>query len=164
MELFLDANEDYKNALRKLRDSVMADDIAECLERCLITHRNDDVAKTILKNQANIKTGWENNQLITRSKEPTGELYRRQFKKDAHDITRENVIGSNVKKSGNIKTHGFGNLKRWFKTHKKASIITGSAVVLAGLGYAGYKTGWLSPKFATEEECGKKPGYLSVVG
>ena len=163
LELFLDANEDYKNALRKLRDSVMADDIAECLERCLITHRNDDVAKTILKNQANIKTGWENNQVITRSKVPTGELYRQQFKKDAHDITREGVIGSNVDKPGEIKAPSFGKLKQWFKAHKKSSIIAGSAVVLAGLGYAGYKGGWLSPKFATEEECDKKPGHLSRV-
>ncbi len=163
LELFLDANEDYKNALRKLRDSVMADDIAECLERCLITHRNDDVAKTILKNQANIKTGWENNQVITRSKIPTGELYRQQFKKDAHDITREGVIGSNVDKPGEIKAPSFGKLKQWFKAHKKSSIIAGSAVVLAGLGYAGYKGGWLSPKFATEEECDKKPGHLSRV-
>ena len=163
LELFLDANEDYKNALRKLRDSVMADDIAVCLERCLITHRNDDVAQTILKNQANIKTGWENNQIITRSKLPTGELYRQQFKKDAHDISKENVIGSNIDKHGlasKSETRTFKGIKQWLKAHKKASIITGSAVALAGLGYAGYKTGWLTPIFDKKE----KNGHLSCVG
>ena len=66
-------------------------------------------------------------------------------------------------KTDNIKTQSFGNLKQWFKAHRKSSIIAGSAVVLAGLGYAGYKAGWLSPKFATEEESGKKPGHLSRV-
>ncbi len=160
MELFLNVNEDYKNALRKLRDSVMADDIAECLERCLITHRNDDVAKTILKNQANIKTGWENNQIITRSKVPTGELYRQQFKKDAHDISNKNdVIGSNISKP-HSKSKTNSSIKAWFKAHKKASIIAGSAVAVAGLGYAGYKTGWLTPKFDKKE----KNGHLSCVG
>ena len=53
-----------------------------------------------------------------------------------------------------------GGMKKWFKAHKKASMITAGALGLVGLGYAGYKSGWLSPRF--EEE--KKNGHLSCVG
>lgn len=159
LELFLEANDDYRNALRKLRDEVMADDIAECLEECLIKHRNDDVAKTILKNQANIKTGWENNQAITRSSVPTGELYRQQFKKDAHNISSDKVIGHNIKKHEGITIGGHKTIRFNGKAKKFATAALGVAA-LAGLGITGYKFGWFSPKF--EEE--KPTGHLSCVG
>ncbi len=159
LELFLEANEDYNNAMRKLRDSVMADDIAECLERCLITHRNDDVARTILKNQVNIKTGWENNQAIIRSAVPSGELYRQQFKKDAKNVGKDDLIRFTGKmpSAGKGKSNG---IHFDGKTKKIAGIALGIAA-LAGLGVAGYKSGWLSPRF---EEDPKPHGHLSCVG
>lgn len=173
LELFLSANGDYNNALRKLRDEVMADDIAETLDRCLNKHRNDDVAKTILKNQINIKTPWENNQAITRSNVATGELYRQAFQKDAKNVAKEDVIGFSVSKpktepvSGGTSTPGgtkpegsWVKFKGWLKKNKKAAIITGSAVAVAGLGYVGYKQGWFNTKPVEET---KKDSNLSAV-
>ena len=61
--------------------------------------------------------------------------------------------------NGRSKLNGAG-MKRWFKANKKAAMITAGALGLVGLGYAGYKSGWLSPRF--EEE--KKNGHLSCVG
>lgn len=93
LEKFISANSDYQEALRKLRDDVMSDEIAKNLERCLIENRNNDVAKTILKNQANIQTAWENNAKIIRSNVSSGELYRQIFRKDNKTIDTKNLIG-----------------------------------------------------------------------
>ncbi len=157
---------EYKDALRKLRDEVMTDELADSLERCLITHKNDDVAKTILKNQINIQTGWENNQAIIRSDNPSGELYRALFKKDAKSIESSDVIGFGAEKP-KPKTSGSSSgfwtkLGNW--AHSKGGKwtigIAAATAVAAGVGYAGYKNNWFSPKYAEE----KTHGELSVVG
>lgn len=172
-EKFIEGNSDYQIALRKLKDDVMSDQLAECLERRLVTNYNNDVARTILNNQVELKCGWENNAQITRQAQSVGELYRSDFKLDAKDISKDKVIGSNIDKGSLISkgpgkgpeapgtyTNTFKSIKQWFKAHKKASIIAGSAVGVAALGFAGYKAGWFSPKF--EEK--KKNGNLSCVG
>ena len=168
LEKFLEVNPDYKNALRMLRDEVMADDIAEALKRCLIDHRDDDVARTILKNQINGKYGWEENQAITRSEVSTGDLYRSDFKKQATNVENKDVIGHGAKvpesriKTKIIETSFWGRCKNWANSRggKWTLGIAGGAAVISGLGYVGYKTGWLDPKFADK----KKHGHLSRIG
>lgn len=166
LERFIVVNPEYKDALRKLRDDVMADEIAEVMERCLITHRNDDVARTILRNQINGKYGWENNQVITRSEFPTGELYRQDFKKDGKNLEAKEVIGYGAKvpkgkERRNIDTSFFGKCKKWAKSRggKWTLGIAGGTAVISVLGYIGYKIGWLNPNFEQE----KKSGHLSRI-
>lgn len=163
LELFLQANEEYNDALRKLRDEVMSDDIAQCLERKFVKHSKDDVAKTILRNQAEMKTGWENNEKITRSEKPTGELYRSQFKKQAKNVSEKDVIKHGLDAADltveNNSRSIFERVKSFISKNKKAAYITGGVAVIAGLGFAGYKAGWLNPKYREE----KKNGHLSCV-
>ena len=143
LELLLEANSDYQNALRKLRDEVMADDIAECLERCLIKNRNNEVAQTILKNQINMQTGWENNSAITRSQFSTGDLYRQHFQKDAKNISNADVLNCDLSKladsglgEGSSVSFG-GKIKTFFKSKKgKWTAGIAGAVALGGAAYA----------------------------
>lgn len=149
LEIFIAANPEYQDALRKLRDDVMSDEIAECLERKLIKHKNDDVARTILKNHANIKTGWEENQAITRASSVSGELYRSDFRKAGTKITSSNVIGighdlpltADATETINKTGVTFGQkIKKFFgsKTGKWAAGIAG-IIAVAGIGYGVYK-------------------------
>jgi hypothetical protein len=133
---------DYRDALRKLRDEVMSDELAESMKRCLIDHRNDEVANTILRNQINMQTGWENNQAIIRSDKPSAELYREIFRQDAKDIKKEDVIGyggkrygsgSNSIKSGTFKEK-LGNFIRKPATKWTLGIVGAAAII--GAGYA----------------------------
>ena len=159
---FVEVNPEYKEALRKLRDEVMSDDIAEALERCLVKHRNDDVARTILRNQVNGKYGWEDNQVITRSALPTGELYRSDFRKDAVSVSSKDIIGHGAKirqpepKSA-PKRKGIGHMISKFlesPAGKRTVKISFAAAVVGALGYVGYKIGWLDPTFEKEKELG----------
>ena len=167
IERFIEVNPEYKEALRKLRDEVMSDDIAEALERCLVKHRKDDIARTILRNQINGKYGWEDNQLITRSKFPTGELYRSDFQKDAVSISSKDIIGNGAKINGTQKRRarklkGLNKVVSEFVHSpggKRTIKLTALSAVIAGLGYAAYKIGWLNPDFEKEKE----PGYLSRI-
>ena len=122
------------------------------------------------ENQVNEDTTWFGNGWLSKTGKSAGELYQEyHFNNKGKNIAKDDLIKLDFSDLGeSIEGKGSGgraltNFKGWLKEHKKASIITGGAVLLAGLGYAGYKGGWLSPKFAPEEECGKKPGYLSRV-
>jgi len=145
LDLLLEANSDYQNALRKLRDEVMADDIAECLERCLVKNRNNNITETIMKNQIKMQTGWENNSSITRSNVPTGELYRQHFQKDAVNISKENVLRVDSSKIADMGISGsgvtFGSKIKAFLKSKKGKWTTGvvGAIALAGAGFVVYK-------------------------
>lgn len=151
LESLMSVNSDYQEALRKLRDDVMSDEIAKNLERCLIENRNNDVAKTILKNQANIQTGWENNAKIIRSKVPSGELYRQEFRKDNKTIDVKNLIGAGENFVANlggktdsgaeVKPPKGGNKIREFFKSKGGKIALGvaGALGLVGAGYAYFK-------------------------
>lgn len=161
----LEGNDKYQKALKTLRDSVISDEMAECLERALITDRNNKNAETILANQIKGDTTWLGNGWMSKTGKSSSELYSQyHFNNKGKNISKKDLInldfseltegaeaGSGIKKGG---------IKKFFKANKKASIITAGAAALAGLGYAGYKSGWLSPRF--EEE--KKNGHLSCVG
>lgn len=158
----LENDEKYQKALRTLRDSVISDEMAECLERALITDRNNKNAETILANQIKGDTTWFGNGWLSKTNKSAGQLYF-----DYHF----NNKGKNISKNELIKLHfsGFsesvGDKTRrvMHLNSQKGKIAAGiafGAAALTGLGYLGYKIGWLSPKF--EEE--KKNGSLSCVG
>ena len=135
------------------------------MDRALNTYRNGEIAEKILHNQVNMDTSWEGNAWLSKTNKSSAELYREyHFRNNGKNLSKEDLIkldfselteGSN----GRSKLNGVG-MKRWFKANKKAAMITAGALGLVGLGYAGYKSGWLSPRF--EEE--KKNGHLSCVG
>ena len=163
IEKFIEGNDDFQTALRKLRDSVMADDIAECLNRCLNEHRNDSVAETILKNQINMKTGWEENQQITRSNVATGELYRNAFHKDAHNISNPaDVIGHGIKKPHSV----IDEIKHGISSKKAAIIAAAAAIAGLAIGYIAFKShkndGELPKENRTKKE--KEQQHLSTIG
>lgn len=167
-ELFkstLEGNGDYKKALRTLRDSVISDEMADCLERALIKDRDSSIAETIYKNQLK-DTTWFGNGWLSKTGKHSGDLYWDwHFNNKGKNISKEDLIQLDFSGLHEAPTSTQGGskinkLKAWMHSHKKAAIITGSVIGLAGLGYAGYKAGWLSPKFRDE----KKHGHLSCMG
>lgn len=163
-------NDKYQKALRELRDSIISDELAECYDRALNKYRTGDIANKILKNQINIDTTWEGNGWLSKTKLSAAELYRQKHvKPDATNISKEELLkfdfsdltyvedGGSKPKVDKPNPEETGKLKQWFKAHKKASIITASALAVVGLGYAGYKAGWFS-------KSEKKDGHLSCVG
>lgn len=165
----LESSKKYQKALKGLRDSVISDEMAECLERALITDRNGKNAETILANQIKGDTTWTGNGWMSSTGKSSSELYSQyHFQNQGQNIAEKDVIkldfsGLTDVKNGrgeskiNSTKPETGKLKQWFKTHKKASIITASALAVVGLGYAGYKAGWFS-------KSEKKDGHLSCVG
>ncbi len=160
--------------LRPFRDQVVEDDLVNCFERALIEDRNKDVQTKMVANQLKQYTDWERNAKLSETGKSSAELYREwHFKKDGGQISEEDTLLSKLRKnckeaiersrgngasvSGEVEN---GGVRRWFMGHKKASIIAGGALGLAALGYVGYKTGWLNPRFEDE----KKNGHLSCVG
>lgn len=158
----LKANEEYKKALRKLRDSVISDEMAECLERALIRDRNSKNAETILANQIKADTTWFGNAWLSATGKSSGQLYfDYHFNNKGKNISTNDLIKLDFSGLGNGITGGNSGNSIHFngKTKKIAAVALGLAA-LTGLGITGYKCGWLSPKFAEE----KKHGNLSCVG
>ena len=167
---------DYNfKVLRPYRDKVIVDDLSNCFERALIRDRNKDVQTKMVANHLKQYTDWERNGNLSKENKSSAQLYRElHFQKDGATVKendtllyklreqcKQNGLFDRVKANGNNNsTSKSGGMKKWFKAHKKASMITAGALGLVGLGYAGYKSGWLSPRF--EEE--KKNGHLSCVG
>ena len=166
----LAANNNYQKAFRELRDSIVAKELSESMQRALITHRDDDVAKNILKNQVNIDTTWEGNGWLSRTKMSSAELYRQKhIKASSKNLTKNDILTFDFSELTEGRTHGGkkGNTigeKISNFVHSKGGKwtlgIAGGAAVVSALGYVGYKTGWLNPKFVNE----KKPGELSCIG
>lgn len=161
----LEGNEKYQKALKALRDSVISDEMAECLERALITDRNNANAETILANQIKGDTTWLGNGWMSSTGKSSSELYSQyHFKNQGKNISEKDLIKldfSGLTEGGKTPGgRGNGGLKEWLAKNKKAAIIAGSALGVIGLGYAGYKAGWFSTKFE-EKKDGKN---LSCVG
>ena len=161
----LEKDDVYNKALKKLRDSVISDEMAASLERALIKDRNSEVAEKILKNQINADTTWFGNAWLSKTNKSSGELYREyHFANKGKNIAKEDLIKLDF--SGLTENEGriTQKAKKWFNFKSRQSkIILGTVaglVALGGIGYAGYKADWLSPKF--EEP--KKHGHLSRIG
>lgn len=158
----LEADEEYKKALRKLRDSVISDEMAVCLERALIRDRNSKNAETILANQIKADTTWFGNAWLSATGKSSGQLYfDYHFNNKGKNISKNDLIKLDFSGLGHGITGGNSGNSIHFngKTKKIAAAALGLAA-LTGLGITGYKCGWLSPKFAEE----KKHGHLSCVG
>lgn len=121
--------------------------------------------KQYIENCLKEKIEWHNNNAYNGGKSALEVYLKDKFN------TTDNNVATEIKSSGRgdfnndafkaSKTKGSGkSLWNTIKKHKTAAIIAGSALGLVGLGYAGYKAGWLSPRF--EEE--KENGHLSCVG
>lgn len=158
----LEADEEYKKALRKLRDSVISDEMAECLERALIRDRNSKNAETILANQIKADTTWFGNAWLSATGKSSGQLYfDYHFNNKGKNISKNDLIKLDFSGLRHGITGGSGGNSIHFngKTKKIAAVALGLAA-LTGIGITGYKCGWLSPKFAEE----KKHGHLSCIG
>ncbi len=158
----LEADEEYKKALRKLRDSVISDEMAECLERALIRDRNSKNAETILANQIKADTTWFGNAWLSATGKSSGQLYfDYHFNNKGKNISKNDLIKLDFSGLGHGITGGNSGNSIHFngKTKKIAAAALGLAA-LTGLGITGYKCGWLSPKFAED----KKHGHLSCLG
>lgn len=159
----IEGNDKYQKALRKLRDSVISDDMAACLERALITDRNGKNAETILANQIKEDTTWFGNGWLSNTGKSAGELYQEyHFNNKGKNISKKDLITldfSGLSKGGHTTEVTGQSVHFGGKTKKAAAIALGIAA-LAGIGVAGYKGGWFSPKF--EEET--KNGNLSCIG
>ncbi len=159
----LEENETYKKALRKLRDSVISDEMAECMERALITDRSGKNAENILANQIKADTTWFGNAWLSSTGKSSGQLYfDYHFNNKGKNISKKDLIKldfSGLGGSVGNGNSGHGTIRFNGKAKKIATAALGLAA-LAGLGVTGYKFGWFSPKF--EEE--KPHGHLSCVG
>ena len=168
LQKHLKRNKNYTDALRKLRDSIISNEMAESMERA-IKDRNTDVAKNILKNHMDLKTTWEENGWCSPNGKSTAQLVRELHYNSAYGNKNLNK-GEELKldlsnltscKKGKIAT-AERKLKGFFSTKSgkwTAGILAGGAII-SFLGYTGYKIGWLNPKFTDE----KKPGNLSCIG
>ncbi len=156
----LESNETYKKALKKLRDSVISDEMAGCLERALITDRSSKNAENILANQIKADTTWFGNAWLSKTGKSSGQLYfDYHFNNKGKNISKKDLIQLDFSGlSRNISGNGSGTIHFNGKAKRIATAALGLAA-LTGLGVTGYKFGWFSPKF--EEE--KPHGHLSCV-
>lgn len=179
-----DANINYNyrynlgiNGLRESRDKVMVNELADCLKRALIDDRNQEVQTKMIKNHTLLDTSWEGNGALSRTGKSSATLFREGlFKPDAEEIGADDTIIAKIKatkgyqavlerlknKDTQKQTNTIGNkIENWAES-KNGKLIRGTmlaAIVLSGLGYIGYKIGWLDPGFEKE----KNPGYLSKI-
>ena len=169
------------NGLRESRDKVMRNELADCLKRALIDDRNQEVQTKMVQNHTHLDTSWGGNGALSRTGKSSETLFREGlFEPDAKDIKTEDTIIAKIKATKGYQevlkrinklenenrilngSKKSGKFNRWIKTKtgncvKNATI---TAAILYGLGYIGYKIGWLSPIFKDE----KAPGHLSKIG
>ena len=164
---YLEGDDKYDKALRKLRDEVISDEMSGCLERALITDRNSKNAEQILKHQVDADTTWFGNSWLSKTGKSSGDLYQEyHFNNKGKNITKADLIQldfSGLGKAARGSREGGNSLTTFFrgKTGKIAAAVTLGVAALGSLGYYGYKKDWFSPKFEKEEA---KSGELSCVG
>lgn len=144
----LKGHDKYNKALQKLRDSVISEDIASCMERA-IKDRNTDVAEKLWKNHVDLKTTFEGNGWLTSSGKSTGQLFSEWHYNPANgkNLTNGDVLKLDLSKLTEAKSYGrdeaisFGSkIKNFFGS--KSGKLTAAAVglvALAGIGYGLYK-------------------------
>jgi hypothetical protein len=142
----LAGNDKYNKALKTLRDSVISDEMAECLERALIKDRNGKIPETILKNQVQNSTKWTENAWLSNLNKSSAELYNEfHFSRTGKNISESDLIKLDFSEIGERAKNdsvSFGQkIKNFFgkKSGKITGIVAGCAV-LAGAGYALYKS------------------------
>ena len=146
-------NKVYNDALQKLRDSVISDEMAESMERA-IKDRNTDIAKKMWKNHVDLKTTWEENGWCNPGKKSTGDLvaemhYNKAYGKNLNKGEELKLDLSKLTSNGSKDTSFCRKISNFLKSKggKATMFAAGGTIIAAGIGYAGYKAGWLSPKF-----------------
>ena len=168
------------NGLRESRDKVMVNELADCLKRALIDDRNQEVQTKMVKNHTLLDTSWEGNGALSRTGKSSAALFREGlFQPDAKEIKAEDTIIAKIKatkgyqqvlarikqlenrKNPDVDSKLSKRFGKWLKTQAgiRTKNITITAAILYGLGYIGYKIGWLSPIFKDE----KAPGSMSKI-
>lgn len=70
-------NKKYLEACKSLRDSVISDEISDCMARAIKDRKeNPELINKMLKNQVDLKTTWEENGWLTPDGRSSGQLYR----------------------------------------------------------------------------------------
>ena len=153
LEKQLKENEKYNEALQKLRDEIISDEMADSIERA-IKDRKTDTAKKILKNHVDLKTTWIENGWCNPGGKSTGQLVREMHFNSAYGKNLEKGQELRLDLSKLSSSGGrFGSISRFFRSKGgKWTIIGAIAAAIGGLGFWGYKSGWFSPKFDKEDD------------
>ncbi len=160
---------EYRDALKELRDSIISDDLVECIERAM-NDRNSENSQKILKNHVDLKTTWEANHWLTVDGKSSGQLYREYHfqNKSGRNISSKDVLKLDISKLTPLNSKGrktgyniTNGLNKYFHSRNgKLAAIGIGAAALGGLIYAGRSSGWLTADFEDK----KKSGELSVIG
>ena len=175
-------NYDYNfRVLRPFRDKIVERELTNCFKRALIEDNGKPIQDRILQNLRTMKTDWENNGGLKADGISSAEKYRRLFQRDPSKINESDTLlyklrdkckyileeyrnGEHLTENGGKSGSKDGiwqRLKNWTHTKggKWTAGIAGGAAIVGAVGYAGYKAGWLSPRFVE-----KKPhGHLSQI-
>ncbi|MBE7703912.1 MAG: hypothetical protein E7Z89_07680 [Cyanobacteria bacterium SIG28] len=101
LEKSLKGDKNYQAALKALRDSVISDEMAECLERALIKDRNGNIPETILKNHVQNSTKWTENAWLSSINKSSAELYEElHFSKKGKNISESDLIKLDLSELG----------------------------------------------------------------
>jgi len=165
--------------LRPFRDKLIEKELTELYKRALIDDYGKPIQDKIFQNLRTMKTDWEHNNGLKGDGIASAEKYRRACKTDPKIIKKEDTLlyklrkncekilenyrkGPKRKSGAKGLTSFWASCKNWArsKSGKWTMGIIGGAAVISGLGYVGYKSGWLDPKFAEK----KNHGHLSRIG
>ncbi len=85
LDKYIDANPEHKKVMNdlidKYRSLILATGVFTCMERGLALTKAQRIK--MAENELNIKTGWSNNQLLTKLNKPSAELYKDIFRSHA---------------------------------------------------------------------------------
>lgn len=94
----VEAHKEYKESLKALRDDIISSELAQNMKRKKEETR--ETAQKILKNQAEMQTGWETNGKLSKTKKSSGELYRTlHFRKTGRKIEKNETLISRIQES-----------------------------------------------------------------
>jgi len=138
----LQKDEKYQKALKALRDDIVSNELAANMKRK--KEETVETAQKILKNQAEMKTSWENNGHLSKTNQSSGERYRNEhFKKQGEKISEKEALQDKIKNKVNefIKKAkgdepGGKDIKSKSSSMKKYLGI--GAAIIAGLGIGYY--------------------------
>lgn len=180
-KILADGGLNYKynfEVLRPFRDKIIEQELKDCYRRALIEDNGKPVQDAMLQNLRKMKTDWENNGFLKKDGIASAQKYRNAFQTDPKEVKEEDTLLYKLRKNcekiienyknGGKKKSGengisFGQrISKFFRTKggKWALGGTAAAAAVTGIGYIGYKAGWLSPHFDKQE----KNGHLSCIG
>lgn len=165
LEKQLKDNEKYHKALQKLRDSVISDDIAECMERA-VNDRNTATAEKIWKNHVDMKTTWRENGWLSPGGKSTSQLYK-EYHFDAgkaKNLQKDSALGLNLsglhaERTGSSITYRGGG-----SATKKVLGIAAAAAAGLAIGYALFKPSGDKVHHSKNKNKKNEEKHLSAIG